>query len=225
MRKAGSPQHLSDRVVLQGKRRGLLDLSVCLSAGPADVPGGLDLLGSLLAAATSEGIRRDTGIISWLHWPNLVTMDDRVVAKASISPRQASGPNRRLVVARILVDCFASSSYKLTLAELPSISILEALGVEIDMDIMREKVLHAVNWYHAEWERGMNVKLVQRVRPTVHWLGRKVELVAPGGSRLSGRAKGLDDFGSLLLETKDSRGRLSTRVVAPGTVDFVRVVD
>ncbi len=223
VRKGRSLQRFSDRAVIQGRGAGLLDLSVCLVAGRHS-PGGLGLLGSLVAASTSEGIRRDTGIVSWLQWPNLVTIDDRVVAKTSISVAQESA-ERTEVVAHIIVNCFAPVSCKFSPAGLPSTSILEALGVEVDLDMLRDKVLHALNWYHAEWERGMNRKLVDRMRPTIAWLGRDVEVFTSGGSRLNGKAKGLDDLGSLLLKCEDRNGNPKTRRLRPEAVDHVLVVN
>jgi hypothetical protein len=226
VRDGRSVLRFSDRSVIQRKRPGLLDLSVCLVSGQTETRGGLGLLGSLVAASASEGIRRDTGIVSWLHWPRLVTIDDRVVAKASLSaasPPQGGGKTE--IVAHILVNCFARRSEEFSVQGLLSTSILEALGVEIDMDMLRDKVLHALNWYHAEWERGMNRKLVDRIRPTIAWLGRPVEVATAGGTTLAGRAKGLDDLGSLLLEQKGRGGRLKTRRVRPETVDHVKVVD
>ena len=224
VRKGGSLLRFSDRLVVQGRRAGLLDLSVCLSGDGQMAPGSLGLLRSLVAASTSEGIRRDTGIVSWLQWPDLVTIDGRVVATTFLSPAPGPEPvgNTR-VVARISVNCFAARSGVFS-SIAPSTSIRETLGVEIDLDLLRDKVLHALNWYHAEWERGMVQKLVERIRPTIFWLGRFVEVRLADGRQLKGRATGLDEEGSLLLE-KVHRGRRPTRMkISPEGVDLVRAV-
>jgi hypothetical protein len=226
VRSGRSLQRFSDRVVVQAARPGMLDISVCLVAGRERIPGGLGLLGSLVAASTSEGIRRDTGIVSWLHWPDLVTIDDRVVARTSLSVASPSKPPKDTrVVARILVDCFPPNTSAFSTSGMRSTSILEALGVEIDLDMLRDKVLHALNWYHAEWERGMHKKLVDRMRPTIAWLGSDVEVVTSKGRHLRGKAKGLDDLGALLLDHEDGRGEPKTRRLRPQMVDHVRVVD
>jgi len=222
IREGRSVARFSDRLVVQGRRVGLLDLSVCLLAGDGVSSGSLNLLRPLFAASVSEGIRRDTGIISWLNWPDLVTIDNRVVARTSLSLASHQEPGRvAKIVARILVDCFASRSIGFPLAPLPSTSILKSLGVEIDVDLLRDKVLHALNWYHAEWERGMCKKLVERISPTIVWLGRDVEVRLADGSALRGRATSLDDHGSLLLRLKPEGKRSTTLTIRPETVDFV----
>jgi biotin-(acetyl-CoA carboxylase) ligase len=221
VRKGTAIRKFSDRLVVQGGRRGMLDLSVCLLAdGRAD---GLGFLRPLAAACASEGIRRDTGIVSWLHWPDLVTIDGLVVAKTSLSlaaPKKPSGEKTQATI-EISVNCFAGTSGAST-------SILEALGVEIEVDLLRDKILHALNWYHAEWEMGMRRKLVERMRPTIAWLGRDVEVTMSDGRTVRGRAKGLDDdLCSLLLEQQhDGRTREGpkTRRLPPQSVEHVRVI-
>jgi len=205
----------SERLVVQARRSGMLDLSVCLLASGRTTPEELGLLGTLSAACVSEGIRRDTGIVSWLHWPDLVTIGGRVVAKASICLAAPDSAAKTQVTIRISVNCFARSEVGFH-SSIQSTSILEALGVEIDVDLLRDKILHALNWYHAEWERGVHRKLVERIRPTVAWLGHSVEVRTRNGQVLKGRAIGLDDLGSLLLR----QGR-KTRALRPDGVALV----
>jgi hypothetical protein len=187
VRKGRSIRAFSDRLVVQGERAGLLDLSVCLASGGHEGSGRLGLLRPLVAASTSEGIRRDTGIMS-------------------------------------SVNCFATRSSESSSVALPSTSIRNALGVEIEVDLLRDKVLHALNWYHAEWERGMSRKLVERIRPTIVWLGRDVGVKLADGRVLKGRATGLDDEGSLLLEQKHRGGRSTSLKIRPESVKLVRAV-
>jgi biotin-(acetyl-CoA carboxylase) ligase len=224
VRKGPSLRRFSDRLVVQGRRAGLLDLSVCLLAGGQTSHGMLGLLGPLAAASTSEGIRRDTGIVSWLHWPNLVTIDDRVVAKTSFSHAELPGSGGKTqVVMSVSVNCFSPYGPAGFPSALPSTSILQVLGVEIDVALLRDKVLHAVNWYYSEWERGMHRKITERMLPTIAWLGRDVEVSVAKGPPMRGRAKGLDDFGSLLLEREGRKGGKTTSAIPPESVEFVQV--
>ena len=225
VRRGFSVLTFSDRLVVQGRRAGLLDISVCLSADGKEASGGLDLLRPLVAASTSEGVRRDTGIVSWLHWPDLVTIGDRVVATTSLSPAPHSESNEKTgVVARISVNCFAPRPSEFSAVSMPSTSIREVLGVEIDVDLLRDKVLHALNWYHAEWQRGMSQKLIERIRPTIAWLGREVDVSLADGRVLKGRARGLDDEGSLLLEQKHRGVRTTSPKLRSKSVNLVRIV-
>lgn len=217
VRKGVGIGRFSDRLVVQGRRGGVLDLSVCLLMSRDGSPGGLGLLRPLAAACTSEGVRRDTGIISWLHWPDLVTVDGRVVATTSLSIVEATDAKVKVVV-RICVNCFAVSPGEFP-SPFPSASILDALGVEIDLDLLRDKILHAMDWYFAEWERGMRRKLVDRIEPTISWLGREVEVRTTDTKVLKGRAEGLDDQGSLQLH------RTGGILILPaGSVELVRAV-
>jgi biotin-(acetyl-CoA carboxylase) ligase len=230
VRKGSTTESFSEGRVLQKGGAGLLDLSICLLAGGHASPRMLGLLNPLAAASTSEGIRKDTGIVSWLHWPDLVTIDGRVVAKTSLSlaaspesvGKSVRGGKTRAMV-DVSVNCFSSRPTAFPSA-LPSTSILEVLGVEIDVALLREKVLHALDWYYAEWERGMHRKLAERMRPTIAWLGREVVVRAAGSPPMRGRAKGLDDFGSLLLEQEGKEGRKMTRTIRPGSAELVQVV-
>jgi BirA family biotin operon repressor/biotin-[acetyl-CoA-carboxylase] ligase len=225
VRKGSSVPTFSDRLVVQGGGAGLLDLSVCLSADGREESGRLGLLRPLVAASTSEGIRRDTGVVSWLHWPDLVTIGDRVVATTSLSPAPRSESNEKTgAVARISVNCFAPRPSEFSAVSMPSTSIRKVLGVEIDVDLLRDKVLHALNWYHAEWQRGMSQKLIERMRPTIACLGREVEVSLAGGRVMKGRASGLDDEGSLMLEQKRARARTTSLRLRSESVNLVRVV-
>ncbi len=227
VRKGQEIRRFSDRLVVQRVRAGMLDLSVCLlvvSPAPQEM---LGLLRPLAAAAASEGIRRDTGIVSWLHWPDLVTIDGRVVAKASVRSATSPGSGATQVVVTISVNCFSSHPRGFPSA-LPSTSILNALGVKVDAVLLRDKILHAVNWYFAEWQRGMNWKLAERIRPTIPWLGREVEVRAAGAPPSRGKAKGVDDFGSLLLledADEEGSGRIRrARTISPEAAELVRVL-
>jgi biotin-(acetyl-CoA carboxylase) ligase len=215
VRRGSSSESFSNRLVTQGRRPGVLDLSVFLLARGRASPGDLGLLGTFAAACISEGIRRDTGIVSWLHWPDLITIDGRVVGKASLSFVTPRSSGMTQITIHISVNCFAGGMGALP-SELSSTSVLEALGVEIDTKLLRDQILHALNWYHAEWEMGMHHKLVGRIQSTIAWLGHDVEVRTINGQLLKGKAMGLDDLGSLLLK----QGR-KTRTLPPDSVELV----
>jgi biotin-(acetyl-CoA carboxylase) ligase len=224
VRRRSGIRRFSEGLVVQGGRPGVLDLTACRCTSARASPEGLHLLGLLAAACTSEGIRRDTGIVSWLHWPNLVTIEGRAVAKTSLSvssPPESDG--KAQIVFGISVSCFADAATAFP-SGLPTTSILDVLGVEIDVDLLRDKILHALSWYYAEWERGMHRKLVDRMQPTIAWLGHEVEVRMADAKVLKGMAVGLDESGSLLLEQRGKRGSKKTRTVPPEGVELVRAV-
>jgi len=179
----------------------------------------LGALRPLGAACTSEGIRRDTGVVSWLHWPNLVTIDGRVVASTSTSIRPMKQKTR--VVFNLSVNCYAETAESFPKG-LRAASILDVLGVEIERDLLRDKVLHALDWYCAELERGMHRKLLDRMRPTIAWMGNQVRVRTATGGTLTGLAKGLDDQGRLLLQSLDVNRRV--RALPAEEVELVQQV-
>jgi biotin-(acetyl-CoA carboxylase) ligase len=224
VRRGSGIRRFSEGLVVQGGRPGVLELSACRVTSARASPDGFRLLGPLAAACTSEGIRRDTGIVSWLHWPNLVTIEGRAVAKTSLavsSPPESDG--RAQIVFGISVSCFPDAAMPFP-SGLPTTSILDALGVEIDVDLLRDKILHALSWYYAEWERGMHRKLVDRIQRTIAWLGDEVEVRTADAKVLKGVAMGLDDGGSLLLEQRGARGSKKTRTIPPEGVELVWAV-
>lgn len=223
VRRGSGVRRFSDGLVVQGGSPGLLQLWVCraLSLG---APGDYGLLGPLAAACTSEGIRRDTGIISWLQWPDLVTIDGRVVARISLSlARPADSVEKVQAVFEVSVDCFARRPPSFP-GGLRATSILDALGVEIDIDLLRDKVLHALDWYLAECERGMRRKLVDRIQPTISWLGSEVEVRMASGEAVKGKAAALAEDGSMLFEQGGGKGGRRTRAISADAVELVKPV-
>jgi len=221
VRQSDSKNAFSNGLVLQSRRTGILELKILLLIkGPA-----LEGIGSLLpvcAASTSEAIRKDTGIVSWLHWPDLVTIDGKAVAKTTVhapGPVQGSRPRETRARVGIFVNCFAPTLPKLSSA-IPTSSIQAALGVEIDVDLLRDKVIRAFDWYFDEWERGMHQKLAGRIAPTIPWLGREVEVKLRRGGLLRGKADRIDESGSLLIKERGRRSRIL--FAPPDLVEYVR---
>jgi BirA family transcriptional regulator, biotin operon repressor / biotin---[acetyl-CoA-carboxylase] ligase len=219
---------ISNGMVLQRDSvRGKLDLSVCII--PAAQPlRKMRLLGPTVTAAVSEAIRKDTGVISWLHWPNLVSIDGKIVGRTSSSsfslPVAPGDGEKSAVVMDLGVNCFASPAAEHISTQLPKTSLLEVLGVKVDVALLRERILQSITWYYAEWERGMDRKLIQRMEPTVSWIGKQVQVKTIRGTRLSGRATRLREDGSLLLRQEEPKeGTAKIRAVAPELVEHVRM--
>ncbi len=215
---------VSKGMVIQHEQvHGQLDLAVYTTPAVPPSSKRMRLLGPIVAAAVSEAVRKDTGVVSWLHWPNLVSIDGKIVGKTSLSSfqmpvAQGNADPRRALVMAASVNCFAPNRSAST--EPSETSLLEVLGVELDLVLLRERVLESVDWYYAEWERGMNRKLVRRIEPTISWIGRRVRIKTARDTMLTGRAVGLRDDGSLLL-TQDGT---TTLAVVPERVEDVRVL-
>jgi len=187
-----------------------LDLSAWVVAPLAN----LSLLGPVVTAAASEGIRKGTGMVSWLHWPDLITIEGRAVGKTRVS----ASAGRTAAVIEIVVNCFAPTAEHALSSGLRSTSILDALGVEVDMGLLRERIIDSLDWYSAEWERGVYAKLVARIQPSITWLGRKVKVKTTDGDVLYGAALELNETGSLMLRL---RGEKTPAAVGPDLVEWV----
>lgn len=185
-------------------RRGLIDVVVELPNPALNV----SLLHPLAAAAASEAVRKDTGLVTWVGWPDLVLADGKALGVTSVSHRPLK--------LEVTMNCFAPGGLLPGVA--PSTSILEVLGVEVDTGLLRDRVIAAVDWYAAEWERGAYRELAQRIQPSIYWMGEEVEVTMKDGTRLTGRAKGMDERGRLQLEAKRRRATLA---LSPEEVDSV----
>jgi biotin-(acetyl-CoA carboxylase) ligase len=217
VRRGCRASRFADGLVLHGGSAGRLALTVCRTFRSLK-PMELGALAPLAAACASEGIRRDTGLMSWLHWPNLVTIEDRVVAttKTSVEPLEA----KTNVTFAISVNCFGDGPESFP-RDLPRSSIFEMLGVKIERGLLRDKILHALDWYCAELDRGMDRKLLDRIGPTIAWLGREIDVTTTSGETARGFAKGLDDQGCLVLGGLG--GSRNARLFRPDRVALVRV--
>jgi len=171
---------------------------LCLSA---DLPGpskNVGLLRPVAAAAVSEGVRKDTGVISWVSWPDLVTVDGSAVGKVRVSCTSKTS-------IAVRVNGHAPASQELLSACIPSTSILEVLGAEVDLELLSDRVMSALDWYAAELERGAYRKLVERIEPSIRWMGDSVTVRMKDGTQKAGRASGLEEGGSLLLRGRGGR--------------------
>jgi biotin-(acetyl-CoA carboxylase) ligase len=212
-RTRGDPEAVAKRLASGGEAEGtvvvshrpgdsLLRFSVILRPVKAPQP---ELLRLIIAFSTSDGIRKDTGIITWLRWPDKVVVGRRLVAATSMARSSALHP--RWVV---LTSAIRTGRGKV---EGESISLLEALGVEVDPDLLVQKVLESLSWMYYGLERGMNDHIVMRFRSMLDTIGRRVEISDHGAPRV-GNVVDVDEMGNLVVDF--TTGRESLRVEDAG---------
>ncbi|MDA4135372.1 MAG: hypothetical protein OK449_00045 [Thaumarchaeota archaeon] len=204
MRRVGAdPERLAMRFVAGSPRQGVVFLlkpandaaylrfsavAICGSETPL-------LFGLIAAFSVSEGIRKDTGIISWVRWPNLVTIDEKVVSTASAS------------VTRSVGEGWVQLDFRVNLSHTEvtgTTSLFDALGVEVDRGILLDKILESLSWMHFGWSNGMHPQLLRRIGSMTETVGRRVS-VLDGGERFTGSALEIDVLGRLGVQLDDGR--------------------
>lgn len=150
-------------------------------------------LGLVAAFSASEGIRKDTGIISWVRWPNSVAIEGKTVAATRARVTRDGESNRAVLDFTINVSSPVTEGVT---------SLLEAVGVEIDRRILLDKVLESLAWMHAGWVNGMHPQVLRRVKSMTETLGTSVS-VSRRGSRIVGVASDIDEMGRLVVQLRD----------------------
>ncbi|MDA4131828.1 MAG: hypothetical protein OK454_01705 [Thaumarchaeota archaeon] len=153
------------------------------------------LFGLIAAFSVSEGIRKDTGIISWVRWPNFITIDEKVVSTASASV------TRSIEGGWVQLDLRVNLSHTEVTG---ATSLFDALGVEVDRGILLDKILESLSWMHFGWSNGMHPQLLRRMGSMTETVGTKVS-VLNGIERFTGSALEIDALGRLVLQLDDGR--------------------
>lgn len=153
------------------------------------------LLGLFAAFSASEGIRKDTGIISWVHWPSTVTIEGKRVASTSAAVTKSSGSTWTALdfQVNLLHNELAGST-----------SLYDELGVEVDRTLLLDKILESLSWMHFGWSTGTHPHILRRVTSMTETLGSKVS-VQKAGRRASGSAVEIDSLGGLVVRLDGGR--------------------
>lgn len=161
-----------------------------------------ELLRLVVAFSTSEGIRKDTGIITWLRWPDKVVAGRRVVATTSMVSSSAINPEWVVLTSSIRTGRTDPGDGDQT-------SLLDVLGVEVDPDLLVERVLESLSWMYYGWSRGMVDHIIMRFRSMLDTIGTRVQIADHGRLKV-GIARDVDSMGNLVVELQT--GEESIRV-------------
>lgn len=175
-------------VVRSASDDGTLDLSVLLRPVRTD---NLELMRLVIPFSTSEGIRKDTGIITWIGWPNRVTTEGRTAATTSMTRGLRGRQDWIVLTSRIRTG---RSSH-----DESEVSLWDLLGVEVEPTLLTEKVLESLSWMYDGFLNRLDQRMMQRVASMVDLMGTKVEAFHKGG-RVAGTLSGVDDVGRLILK-------------------------
>jgi BirA family biotin operon repressor/biotin-[acetyl-CoA-carboxylase] ligase len=179
--------------VIQGraKTRKALDFSVILRL-KSGLP--TELLALIATFCASEGIRKDTGIITWLRWPDEVVAGREVVAATSfVQGENADGR-------------WAILSFRINLGDVSgdgSTSLHDLLGVDVDQEMLVSKILNSLSWMHSGWVKEMYPQVLARISSMLENAGGRVA-VERGRKAVPGVVRGVDELGRLIVELDDT---------------------
>ncbi len=195
--------------------KGGLYMSLILRPARLDGPHLLTLVGAL---AVVEGVKVATGVDSGIRWPNDVVVTGKKVAGV-IAAANYSGAAPTYVVVGIGVNCNVSER---SLGDLrpSSTSLTEALGTNVDLGAVRDRVLEAFDQIYSRWQGREDKEMIRKVASVLTTTGKDVEFKLFGETPQTGVAQELSDSGSLLV--RDGRRVMALRAER---VEWLREVD
>jgi biotin-(acetyl-CoA carboxylase) ligase len=210
--------------------RGRLKFSVVLRVWEGS---SIQLMRLIAPFSASEAIRKDTGIITWIRWPDSVVIGEKTVATATLAVvptdkaavTTTAGPSPQDLITYIIltfeIDTRGRHADRRTKdggagedGTTAATSLYDALGVEVDEGLLLDKALESLAWMHLGWRRGMNEQIVRRVKTMVTTVGMRVVVLDRKGRERPGYARDIDGTGRLVVELDDEGG--GSRVAVGG---------
>lgn len=198
--------------VIQGgtSSEGTLRFSAILRPKPCPEVG---LLALLATFCESEGIRKDTGIITWIRWPSEVVTENRVVATTSFATGGPAGV--RWAILNFLVN-------RRRHGRDGSTSLEDQLGVLVDPEMLVTKTIDSLTWMYSGWVKGMYPQVLARITSMLESPGKRV-FVKRRGRPVPGVARGVDERGRLIVELSgtEASARVEDRSCLLSSEDIV----
>lgn len=160
---------------------------------------------SLIASLAVSDALRDLGLSPGIKWPNDVLLDDRKVAGSLLEAGVRGGDVEHVIVGigvNLNVD-LATLHAALGPAGRFATSVSAVAGHEIDRNAFAAAYLGDLDRWARRWETAGPSAVLAAWRARDIITGRRVE-VRGGASTFEGRALGVDDRGSLVVQ--DTRG-------------------
>jgi len=152
------------------------------------------------AVAVVEGLREATSLHPVIRWPNDVLVNGRKIAGV-IGDAQTTGQQIAQITIGIGVNCNAPIGEQLAQE---ATSILEETGKTVNVSELRHAALDSFSRLYDRWQRGEDLLPVWKGH--VKTLGKDVLVKLKTGETPSVfRAVGLDEEGSLILDSRETR--------------------
>jgi BirA family transcriptional regulator, biotin operon repressor / biotin---[acetyl-CoA-carboxylase] ligase len=164
----------------------------------------MQLLPLMGAFSIVEGIRKATGIVSLVRWPNDVTIEGKKVAGV-IAETKYQGPVVSHVIVGMGINCNFSAESLGALA-LNSTTLSDHLGTPVDLDNLRDTTLQSFGMMYSRWENNSDKEIFAERAGWFSTLGKKVEIeMLAGGAKIICTAQRVLEDGSLIAT--DEQGR------------------
>lgn len=171
---------------------------------PAIEPARLSVLPLLVGVAVAEGLEAVVPVSCQLKWPNDVWIEGRKVAGILVTTHRAGGATT--VIAGIGVNV----NTPLERLTDTAISLSVASGGSIHRESLLEAIVSCLNAHYGHFVASGGSADLAAWRDRAALTGELVRVVQ-GGETLTGRYRGIDDDGALILEIPGGKRR---RVVA-----------
>lgn len=178
-------------LVREGASRPRLEFSVILRPGGNPRPGMLAVIATFCAM---EGIRKDTGIIAWVRWPDEVVTDEKVLATTSLTTGGSTAAPWTIMNFNVRIGRTRDTL---------TTSLEDLLGVTVDSLMLVNKILESLAWLHWGWVRGMQAQILKHVGSTLEVAERRVAITHKGKTT-AGVVRGVDERGRLIVELEES---------------------
>ncbi len=165
----------------------------------------LQLLPLVASFAVVDCIKRRTGLVASVRWPNDVIIRRRkvagVIAESSYSSRRFS---HAIIGVGLNCNCRADS---LAGVEGTATTLKGELGRPVEIDSIRDGILSAFDDLYSSWKRGEDV--VGARKPDISTIGRRVLINLKGGERpISGAVGDVTSEGVLVTAVGGEERRI-----------------
>jgi BirA family biotin operon repressor/biotin-[acetyl-CoA-carboxylase] ligase len=166
---------------------------------------GIEILPLVGALAVVEGVRRDTGVVPGIKWPNDVVIDGKKLS-GIISEASFSGPKVEYAVLGIGVNCnFPAAALGEESQE--ATTLMDVLRVKVDLNLLREKILDAFEAHYLQWLGGFDDILMKNIKTSLRTIGKTVEVVVNGRTFVA-KAEDISSSGALVVVEGNKRSSI-----------------
>jgi BirA family biotin operon repressor/biotin-[acetyl-CoA-carboxylase] ligase len=167
----------------------------------------------LAGVAVADAVRRASGLVTSLKWPNDVLVGDRKLA--GILVERVAGASGPVAVVGVGVNVHQTE------LPVPHATSLALEGAALDRADLLQAVLAGISGELAGWRSSGGDPAGLRASYTAQCgtLGRDVRVELPGGRTTDGRAEDVDPLGRLVVRGADG----GTQALSAGDVVHLRV--
>jgi BirA family transcriptional regulator, biotin operon repressor / biotin---[acetyl-CoA-carboxylase] ligase len=159
----------------------------------------MQLIPMIAALAVVAGIREETGVDSWIRWPNDIVIDRKKVA-GTIAEVDYRGARFSHIVLGVGVNCNFLPE-KLESFSPDSTTLLAVLGKRVRIGQLRKRILDSLGPLYYAWDaEDDDTLLANRLAERLGTLGKRVTFETIEGKTMSGRAERLRSDGSLIVK-------------------------